>query len=153
MKVQADKRKTDRSYQVGDWVFIKLQPYMQLSLNNHSYQKLSAKFFDLFQIIAKVGQVAYNLALPLHYKIHPTFYVSLLEKKLGAHIASVTLPVIHSDSGHVLLEPEVILDRRLAKKHDKAITQVLVKWMNAAPEDITWDDLQDFKLKFPFLNP
>ncbi|XP_070043051.1 uncharacterized protein [Nicotiana tomentosiformis] len=153
MKVQANKGRTDRSYQVGDWVFIKLQPYKQLSLKNHSYKKLSAKFFGPFQIIAKVGQVAYTLALPPHSKIHPTFHVSLLRKKLGVHTASVTLPVIHSDSWPVLLEPEEILDRRLAKKHGKAITQVLVKWMNATPENIIWEDLQDFKLKFSLFNP
>ncbi|XP_075086342.1 uncharacterized protein LOC142169045 [Nicotiana tabacum] len=153
MKVQADKSRIDRSYQVSDWVFIKLQPYRKLSLKNHSYHKLSAKFFGPFKIIAKVGHVAYTLALPPHSKIHPTFHVSLLKKILGAHTASVTLAVIHSDSWHVLLEPEEILDRRLAKKNGKSIAQILVKWMNIAPEGRTWEDLQYFKLKFRFFNP
>ncbi|OIS95756.1 hypothetical protein A4A49_58682 [Nicotiana attenuata] len=153
MKMQVDKGKTNRSYQVGDWVFIKLQPYRQLSLKNHAYQKTSTKFFCPFQIISKVGPVAYTLALPPYSKIHITFHVSLFKKKLRAHTTSVALPVVHSDSGHVLLEPEAIMDRRLTKKYGKAIAQVLVKWMNVAPEDNTWEDLRDFKLKFPLFNP
>lgn len=153
MKMQANKRRIDRSYQVGHWVFIKLQPYRQLFFKNHAFHKLSAKFFVPLQIIAKVGPVAYTLTLPSHSKIHPTFHVSLLKKKLGAHTASVILLVVHSDLWHALLEPEAILDRRLAKKHGKTIAQVLVTWMNAAPEDNTWEDLQDFKLKFPLFNP
>lgn len=36
MEVQADKHRTDRSYSIGDWVFVKLQPYRQLSLKDHS---------------------------------------------------------------------------------------------------------------------
>lgn len=72
---------------------------------------------------------------------------------MGNHTASTVLPVVHSDSGHVLLEPKAIMDRRLAKKQGKAITQVLVKWLNSPPEDSTWEDLHSFKLKFPQFNP
>lgn len=48
MKVQADKGRTDKSFSVGDWVYIKLQPYRQLSLKPHNVQKLFAKFFWSF---------------------------------------------------------------------------------------------------------
>lgn len=55
MKVHADKHKSDRTYSVGDWVFVKLQPYRQLSSKDHSFHKLSARFFGPFQIIARVA--------------------------------------------------------------------------------------------------
>jgi transposase InsO family protein len=45
MKVQADKKRTERSFQVGDSVFLKLQPYMQSSVAQRSNHKLSFKFF------------------------------------------------------------------------------------------------------------
>lgn len=32
MKRQADKHRTDREFQVGDWVFLKLQPFIQTSV-------------------------------------------------------------------------------------------------------------------------
>lgn len=45
MKHQADKHRSERSFAVGDWVFLKLQPYVQASLAPRSCQKLAFKFF------------------------------------------------------------------------------------------------------------
>jgi hypothetical protein len=56
MKKQADKSRSERSFKVGDEVFLKLQPYVQSSLAPRS--NLSFKYFGLYKIIAKVGQVA-----------------------------------------------------------------------------------------------
>ncbi|OIT04475.1 hypothetical protein A4A49_06670 [Nicotiana attenuata] len=113
MKVQANKHKTDRSNAMGDWVYVKLQPYMQLSLKQRAFQKLLSKFFVPFQIIAKVGSMEYTLDLPAGTRIYPTFHISQLKRKIGSHSASVTLLVMHSEAGHVLLDPEAILDRRM----------------------------------------
>jgi len=153
MKSHADKGRTDRSYVVGDWVYIKLHPYRQTSLKSHAFQKLSAKFFGPFQILARVGPVAYTLQLPPDSKIHPTFHISQLKKKLGSHIVSATLPEIHVDAGHILLTPQAILDRRIVKKHGRPATQLLIKWFNAADEDSTWEDFQSFTQQFPHFNP
>lgn len=76
MKKQADKHRSERAFVEGDWVFLKLQPYVQLSLAPRSCQKLAFKFFGPFQIEKKVGSVAYKLKLPASSSIHPTFYVS-----------------------------------------------------------------------------
>jgi hypothetical protein len=54
IKVQADKNRTDKEFQVGDKVFLKLQPYAQSSLVNQPFLKLSYKFF---------GRSAYKLEL------------------------------------------------------------------------------------------
>ncbi|XP_009593403.2 uncharacterized protein [Nicotiana tomentosiformis] len=153
IKSQAGKGRADRTYAVCEWVYVKLQPYRQLSLNSHSFQKLSAKYFGPFQIIQRVGQVAYTLALPPQSNIHPTFHISQLKNKLGTHTTSPTLPVVHAEHGHVLLTLEAILDRRLAPNNVRATTPVLVKWLNDGPEDSTWEDWQEFQLKFSFFNP
>jgi hypothetical protein len=56
MKAEADKNRTPREFQVGDAVFLKLQPYAQSSVVNRPYPKLSMKFFGPFTILERIGQ-------------------------------------------------------------------------------------------------
>jgi hypothetical protein len=86
MERQADKSRLERSFEVGDLVFLKLQPYIQSSLAPHSNQKLAFKFFTSFQVVQKVGQVAYKLDLPPSLVVHPVFHVSQLKKAIGANV-------------------------------------------------------------------
>lgn len=64
MKMQADKRRTERSFQVGDMVYLKLQPYVQASLAPRAHQKLSYRYFRPYKVLSKIGDVAYKLDLP-----------------------------------------------------------------------------------------
>jgi len=63
MKVQADKHRSKRFFDVGNWVWLKLQPYKQQSLQFRVTQKLAPKFYGPFQVEARVGKVAYRLKL------------------------------------------------------------------------------------------
>ena len=78
MKRQADKGRSERQFSVGDMVFLKLQPYIQSSLFHRSNNKLSFKFFGPFQVIQKIGPVAYKLLLPPGADVHPVFHASQL---------------------------------------------------------------------------
>jgi len=80
MKCQADQHRRDISFDVGDHVYLKLQPYRQSSVAFRASMKLSPRFFYPYQIVGKVGQVAYKLLLPPGSQIHDVFYVSLLRK-------------------------------------------------------------------------
>ncbi|GJW15257.1 retrotransposon protein, putative, ty1-copia subclass [Tanacetum coccineum] len=70
MKMFADKDKSDRSFAVGDWVLLKLQPHRQVTLRMHKQHKFSLKFNGPFQVEAKCGEVAYKLTLPDAATIH-----------------------------------------------------------------------------------
>jgi hypothetical protein len=125
MKNQADKGRTERSFEVGDLVFLKLQPYIQSSLAPRANQKLAFKFFGPFSVVQKVGSVAYKLALPPSSSVHPVFHVSQLKKAVGASVAvSSSLP----DDMLQLQVPEQILKRRMVTRGVKLVHQGLVKF-------------------------
>ena len=89
MKHHADKNRCERTFEVGDSVYLKLQPYIQSSVAPRSNQKLAYSFFGPFKILAKVGTVAYKLALPPECKKHPVVHVSQLKKHVPPPIRLV----------------------------------------------------------------
>ncbi|XP_040988952.1 uncharacterized protein LOC121236569 [Juglans microcarpa x Juglans regia] len=151
MKLYADRKRTERVFQVGDWVFLKLQPYRQKSVAMRHNMKLAPRYYGPFQVIQKIGTVAYKLDLPSSSKIHPVFHVSSLKKKLGDQISPLpTLPPVDAE-GNVQPEPELILDRRMKKLGNHASTEVLVKWLGASLEDSSWESLWKLRSLYPHL--
>lgn len=73
MQQFANQHKTERSFEIGDFVYVKLQPYRQQLVVLRSNQKLSPKYFVPYKIIDRCGQVAYKLELPATSQIHPVF--------------------------------------------------------------------------------
>ncbi|GJT88273.1 reverse transcriptase, partial [Tanacetum coccineum] len=51
--------------------------------------------------------------------------------------------------GALSVEPEAIIEKRLGKLHNKAVLYVLVKWINQAEEDATWELYTDLIIRFP----
>lgn len=76
MKLQADHQRVDREFQVGEQVLLKLQPYAQTSIVNKPFPKLALKYFAPFEVLERIGLVAYKLKLPDGSLIHPVFHVS-----------------------------------------------------------------------------
>jgi hypothetical protein len=91
MKRQADKHRSECQFAIGDWVYLKLQPYVQSSLAKRSNQKLSFRFFGPYKILDKIGAVAYKLQLPPSSAIHPVFHVSQLKASHGQQVVTDVL--------------------------------------------------------------
>jgi hypothetical protein len=64
---------------VGDYVFLKVKTNRS-SLKLGSFSKLAARFCGPFEILERIGLVAYMLALPASMTVHNVFHVSLLKK-------------------------------------------------------------------------
>ncbi|GJX78910.1 retrotransposable element Tf2 [Tanacetum coccineum] len=138
MKAQADKRRTDRVFEVDHWVYLKLQSHKQVNVRQGKYHKLTPKYNGPFKIIAKVGQVAYKLLLPATSQIHPMFYISQLKLYKGPiPNAIATLPVCNSQ-GELIQQPVKVLDRRLGKVGNSAAVYVLIQWSNSYVNNATW---------------
>jgi len=86
MKKMADMHRTKRNFKEGDWVFLRLQPYRQISVAGRSPHKLSPVFYGPYKVLQKIGQVAHKLDLPIESRIHLVFHVSQLKKKLGTSV-------------------------------------------------------------------
>ena len=117
MKCQADTKWREVSFVVGDYVYLKLQPYRQNSVAFPASMKLAPRYFSPYQIIQKIGTVAYKLALPSGSHIHNVFHVSLLRKHLGPTVTALSteLPLM-TDNSRILPQPEAVLDRRVICK-------------------------------------
>ncbi|KAK3218096.1 hypothetical protein Dsin_012066 [Dipteronia sinensis] len=123
-------------------------PYL-LCLFRQAHQKLASRFFEPYQIVARIDAVAYKLALPDMAWIHPMFHESLLKKKIvDTSRINPDLPPFSEDNTpifHLLC----IRDYRWIKKWGKYVTEALVQWKSLPIEDATWEDVDHLGLQFP----
>lgn len=148
MKQQADKRRSDRQFEVGAWVWLKLQPYRQNTVQVRGNQKLAFKYYGPFQITAVVGKVAYNIQLPTSAKIHNVFHVSQLKGYDGQEPDTANMQVWFNEDSPSL-QPSAVLDKRIVKVQNAAQVQYLVQWEGLDTHEPTWEIADQFVKKFP----
>ncbi|GAB2269904.1 hypothetical protein Dimus_038810 [Dionaea muscipula] len=125
-----DRKHMDRSFAIGNWVLLRLQPYRQLSLAARRNQKLAPRFYGPFQVLALIGKVAYRLALPPDSKLHPVFHVSQLKGWVGDILGDPTAPPRFEQSD---ILPVAILDQRTQANE----SEVLIQWQGSDPANAT----------------
>ena len=64
MKQQVDQHRSERNFDVGDWVFLWLEPYKKISLKQAKKDnKLSPKYYGPYKVLQNIGMMAYKLEL------------------------------------------------------------------------------------------
>ena len=84
MKKYANQHRWALEFQIGDKVLVKLTPHILKKVSSKTRQRgMIPKFEGPFEVIKKVGEVAYMLKLPERLKLHLTFHVSFLKPYFG----------------------------------------------------------------------
>ena len=78
-KSYADKGTTHREFKVGDHVFLKVKANRS-SMKLGNFSKLAACYYGPFEILERIGPIAYMIALPASMFVHNVFHVSFLKQ-------------------------------------------------------------------------
>ncbi|GJX73046.1 hypothetical protein Tco_0311641 [Tanacetum coccineum] len=115
--------------------------------------KLAPRYVGPFEIVKRVGPVAYRLRMPQEpISIHDTFHVSNLKKCLADANLQVPLEEIEIDNKlHFVEEPVEIVEREVKKLKIKRIPIVKVCWNSKRGAEVTWEREDQFKTKYPHL--
>ncbi|KAL5573095.1 hypothetical protein UlMin_022693 [Ulmus minor] len=151
-KSYADKRKRPLEFQVGDAVFLKVAP-MKGVMRFGKKGKLSPRYIGPFEILERIGKVAYKLALPPNLSsVHNVFHVSMLKKYVQdpSHVLEHEPIEVHEDLTYEE-KPVQILDRKEKTLRNKVIPLVKVLWRNHKIEEATWEREDEMREKYPNL--
>ncbi|GJU58738.1 putative reverse transcriptase domain-containing protein [Tanacetum coccineum] len=151
-KSYADKRRKPLEFSVGDYVLLKVAPWKGV-VRFRKKGKLAPRFVRPFEIVEKVGHVAYRLDLPEELNgVHDTFHVSNLKKCLADPTLQVPLDEILVDAKlNFVEEPVKILEREFKKLKCSRIAIVKVRWNSKRGPEFTWERENQMKLKYPLL--
>ncbi|CAN6576505.1 unnamed protein product [Malus baccata var. baccata] len=149
-KSLADRHTTDRVYDVGDWVFLKLSPWRGV-VRFGKRGKLSPRYIGPYVIIERVGEVAYRLELPSELsKVHNVYHVSMLRHYVSdpLHVIPPQPLEINPDLTYDE-EPVTILDWKDKVLRNKTVSLVKVLWRNHSVEEATWETEDRMREMYP----
>ncbi|GJW01110.1 putative reverse transcriptase domain-containing protein [Tanacetum coccineum] len=151
-KSYADKRRKPLEFEVGDRVLLRVSSWKGV-VRFRKKGKLAPRYVGPFEILERIGLVAYRLRLPEELNsVHDTFHVSNLKKCLVDASLHVPLDEIKVDKRLCFLEePVEIMDREIKKLKRRKIALVKVRWNSKRGPELTWEHEDQIRIKYPQL--
>ena len=139
-------------FEIGDHVFLKVMPKRGV-VRFGKRGKLSPRFIGPFEILERIGTVAYQLALhPSMSGVHEVFHVSMLRKYTSDTTHVVNWGQIEVDTDRTFEEgPVCILDSRDQVLRRKTVRLVRVLWRHYGVEESTWEREDTMRATYPYL--
>ncbi|XP_050222232.1 uncharacterized protein LOC126672329 [Mercurialis annua] len=115
--------------------------------------KLSPRYVGPYEIIERIGAVAYKLDLPPEMsQVHPVFHISMLRKYIAdpSHVIQPQAVEVNEELSYEE-QPVEIVDTQLRKLRTKEIPMVKVLSRNHSVEECTWETEADMRQRYPYL--
>ena len=147
MKFYYNYRHTLMFLTLGDWALLcLLYRYNILSTTNH---KLDQQYASPFEVLERIGRLAYRLKILDHWKIHNVFSIAQLELALALGSNPYNRPILEEpgpiEAGTDIYEVERILGKRVVRKGPGFLTQYWIRWKGWGLEYDRWYRVQDLK--------
>ena len=149
-KSYADKRRRSLSFEVGDYVYLKVSPMKGVTRFGVK-GKLAPRYIGPYQILERCGKVAYRLDLPPQLlSVHNVFHVSQLKKCLRVpdHIIHVEEIELKPDLTYSEY-PIKILDQKDRVTRRRTIKYYKVQWNQHTEDEATWESEEFLLESFP----
>ncbi|GJR52318.1 putative reverse transcriptase domain-containing protein [Tanacetum coccineum] len=151
-KSYADLKRKPMEFQVGDKVMLKVSLWKGV-VRFGKRRKLNPRYVGPFNVLGKVGEVAYKLKLPEELsRVHNKFHVSNLKKCYAEEPLAIPLDGLHFDDKlQFMEEPVEIMDREVKRLKRSRIPLIKVRWNSKRGPEFTWEREDQFKKKYPHL--
>ena len=151
-KSYADVRRRPLEFKAGDHVFLKVMPKRGV-IRFGKRGKLLPRYIGPFEVLERVGAVAYQLALPPSLlSVHEVFHVSMLWKYTPDQTHIVDWRELVVDANETFEEgPVRIMDSREQVLRGKTVRLVKVLWQHRGVEEATWEREDTVRTDYPFL--
>ena len=136
----------------GEQVLLKVSP-MKRVMRVKTRGKLSPRYIGRFEVLKRVGEVAYELHLPPGLSgVNPVFHVSMLKRYHGDGNYIISWDSVLLDEYlSYEEEPVAILAREVRKLRSREIASIKVQWNNRPVEECTWEKEADMQARYPHL--
>jgi hypothetical protein len=156
-KSYADSRRRPLTFQVGDFVYLRVTPLKGMQ-RFHVKGKLAPRYIGPYKVLERRGEMSYKLELPPKLsEFHDVFHVSQLRKCLQAPNKPETFTEIDQDTidlNHDLTyreRPIRILEKDVRLTRRRKINMYKVQWSNHTEDEATWEREDYLQREFPEL--
>jgi len=149
-KSNYDRKHTEMVYQPGEQAYLRVTPMK----GTHRFGikgKLDPRYIGPFRILARRGEVAYQLELPPNLsQVHDVFHVSQLRRCFKDPVRAVDHEMLDLSEDLSYLEfPARILDQAERRTRQKSIKFLKVQWLHHSEDEATWEREDHLREEYP----